>query len=177
MGRHSKPAAQQRRAGRTVLTVVAALVLVAVGVAAVASMLGRSGGTSEAALPPTGTPLTHATAVLTSALPSSTPLSSSPLSSASTTASAAATTPAAATTAARPATLSYTVTATSYLRVREPGKRALVDKVLHKGDKGRFDQPVLQVVCGNAGGVRFVVDGKARPVGRSGQVVSFVAAR
>ena len=78
---------------------------------------------------------------------------------------------------ARPPTLAFTVRYPAYITVRVPGGRTLVSKLYKSGAKASFDQKVLQVVNGRPQAVRFVVNGKPRKPGPSGQTETFTVRR
>jgi hypothetical protein len=81
------------------------------------------------------------------------------------------------TTSARPPTLAFTVRYPAYITVRVPGGRTLVSKLFKSGAKATYDQKVLQVVNGRPQAVRFVVNGKPRKPGPSGQTETFTVRR
>ena len=81
------------------------------------------------------------------------------------------------TTSARPPTLAFTVRYPAYITVRVPGGRTLVSKLFKAGAKASYDQKVLQVVNGRPQAVRFVVNGKPRKPGPSGQTETFTVRR
>jgi hypothetical protein len=61
-----------------------------------------------------------------------------------------------------------------YLQVTAPGGQLLTRQILHGGQRVVFRRHGLDVVLGNAGGVRISVDGRrAHLAGRSGQVRTF----
>jgi hypothetical protein len=73
-----------------------------------------------------------------------------------------------------PVTLRVEVTGgRSWLTIRQPGGRTLVNEQLRKGAKLAFNQPVLNVIVGNSGAVKFTVNGKPRKPGAVGQVERF----
>jgi hypothetical protein len=78
---------------------------------------------------------------------------------------------------ARPPTLAFTVRYPAYITVRVPGGRTLVSKLFKSGAKASYDQKVLQVVNGRPQAVRFVVNGKPRKPGPSGQTETFTVRR
>jgi hypothetical protein len=78
---------------------------------------------------------------------------------------------------ARPPTLAFTVRHPAYITVRVPGGRTLVSKLFKAGAKASYDQKVLQVVNGRPQAVRFVVNGKPRKPGPSGQTEVFTVRR
>jgi RodZ C-terminal domain len=78
---------------------------------------------------------------------------------------------------ARPPTLAFTVRYPAYITVRVPGGRTLVSKLFKTGAKATYDQKVLQVVNGRPQAVRFVVNGKPRMPGPSGQTETFTVRR
>jgi hypothetical protein len=81
------------------------------------------------------------------------------------------------TASARPPTLAFTVRSPAYITVRVPGGRTLVSKLFKAGAKATYDQKVLQVVNGRPQAVRFVVNGKPRKPGPSGQTETFTVRR
>lgn len=78
---------------------------------------------------------------------------------------------------ARPPTLAFTVRYPAYITVRVPGGRTLVSKLFKSGAKASYDQKVLTVVNGRPQAVRFVVNGKPRKPGPSGQTEVFTVRR
>jgi hypothetical protein len=78
---------------------------------------------------------------------------------------------------ARPPTLAFTVRYPAYITVRVPGGPTLVSKLFKTGAKASYDQKVLQVVNGRPQAVRFVVNGKPRKPGPSGQTETFTVRR
>jgi hypothetical protein len=78
---------------------------------------------------------------------------------------------------ARPPTLAFTVRYPAYITVRVPGGRTLVSKLFKSGAKASYDQRVLTVVNGRPQAVRFVVNGKPRKPGPSGQTEVFTVRR
>jgi len=78
---------------------------------------------------------------------------------------------------ARPPTLAFTVRYPAYITVRVPGGRTLVSKLFQSGAKASYDQRVLTVVNGRPQAVRFVVNGKPRKPGPSGQTEVFTVRR
>ena len=78
---------------------------------------------------------------------------------------------------ARPPTLAFTVRYPAYITVRVPGGRTLVSKLFKSGAKASYDQKVLTVVNGRPQAVRFVVNGKPRTPGPSGQTEVFTVRR
>ena len=78
---------------------------------------------------------------------------------------------------ARPPTLAFTVRYPAYITVRVPGGRTLVSKLFQSGAKASYDQKVLTVVNGRPQAVRFVVNGKPRKPGPSGQTEVFTVRR
>ena len=97
--------------------------------------------------------------------------------SASSPPAAAASTPAPAAATTRPPTLSFTVRYPAFITVRVPGGVTLVSKLFGKGAKASFDKKRLQVVNGRPDAVRFVVNGKPRKPGPSGQTEVFTVRR
>ena len=78
---------------------------------------------------------------------------------------------------ARPPSLAFTVRYPAYITVRVPGGHTLVSKLFKAGAKASYDQKVLQVVNGRPQAVRFVVNGKPRKPGPSGQTETFTVRR
>jgi RodZ C-terminal domain len=78
---------------------------------------------------------------------------------------------------ARPPTLAFTVRYPAYITVRVPGGRTLVSKLFKSGATASYDQKVLTVVNGRPQAVRFVVNGKPRKPGPSGQTEVFTVRR
>lgn len=109
------------------------------------------------------------TSTSSSAAGSSTPASSPSSSSAPSTPPASPT--------KRPPTLAFTVKYPSYITVRVPGGVTLVSKLFKKGAHASYDKKVLQVVNGRPDAVRFVVNGKPRKPGPSGQTEVFTVRR
>jgi hypothetical protein len=83
----------------------------------------------------------------------------------------------AATPTKRPPTLSFTVKYPAYITVRVPGGVTLVSRLFKKGATASYDKAVLQVVNGRPEAVRFVVNGKPRKPGPSGQTEVFTVRR
>ena len=165
MGRHTVPGTgtPEPDRGFWVRLAVAAVAVLLVG----GYFLTRGGGDDQ---------------VGTAAGPTSTPsASSSGTSSGSSSGPAAATTivspTASPSTSARPPTLAFTVRYPAYITVRVPGGRTLVSKLFKAGAKASYDQKVLQVVNGRPQAVRFVVNGKPRKPGPSGQTETFTVRR
>jgi Domain of unknown function (DUF4115) len=77
----------------------------------------------------------------------------------------------------RPPTLAFTVRYPAYITVRVPGGRTLVSKLYKAGAKASFDQKLLEVVNGRPQAVRFVVNGKPRKPGPTGQTETFIVRR
>ena len=165
MGRHTVPGTgtPEPDRGFWVRLAVAAVVVLLVG----GYFLTRGGGDDQ---------------VGTADGPSSTPSASSSVAS-----SGSSSSPAPATTIlsptpfpsnlARPPTLAFTVRYPAYITVRVPGGRTLVSKLFKTGAKASYDQKVLQVVNGRPQAVRFVVNGKPRKPGPSGQTETFTVRR
>ncbi len=61
--------------------------------------------------------------------------------------------------------------------MRVPGGVTLVSKLFKAGSKASYDKKVLQVVNGRPDAVRFVVNGKPRKPGPSGQTEVFTVRR
>jgi hypothetical protein len=85
--------------------------------------------------------------------------------------------PASPTTAPQAApTLQLDVTGgSSRVFVRIPGGDVLLDDTLGHGRHAEFDQSALDVVIYDGGAVQVTVNGKQRPLGKSGQRVQFTA--
>ena len=166
MGRHTTPGTgtPEPDRGFWVRLAVAGLALVLVGgyVLLRATGSGDDDGTVGTAAGPS--PRSSSSAPSTTASPS--PAASSPASS----------TPAP-TKTKRPPTLSFTVRRAAYITVRVPGGVTLVSKLFPKGATRSFDKKVLQVVNGRPDAVRFVVNGKPRKPGPSGQTEIFTVRR
>ena len=166
MGRHTVPGTgtPEPDRGFWVRLAVAAVVVLLVG----GYFLTRGGGDDQVgtANGPTSTP--SATSSGTSSGSSSSPAPATTiLSPPSPTASKP----------ARPPTLAFTVRYPAYITVRVPGGRTLVSKLFKTGAKASYDQKVLQVVNGRPQAVRFVVNGKPRKPGPSGQTETFTVRR
>ena len=165
MGRHTVPGTgtPEPDRGFWVRLAVAAVVVLLVG----GYFLTRGGGDDQ---------------VGTATGPTSTPsATSSGTSSGSSSSSAPATTTVSPTPSpsksARPPTLAFTVRYPAYITVRVPGGRTLVSKLFKTGAEASYDQKVLQVVNGRPQAVRFVVNGKPRKPGPSGQTETFTVRR
>ena len=186
MGRHSAPPSGDSVNRRPLLLAVAgAVVLLVVAVVGLGLALGGGDGDgTTTADPGASDPSTRSASTL--ATPTAGPLSPSASAtegsapSASPSASESTTTPASTTTSApppsRPPTLEIRWLGTSYVRVRSGG-RTLFEDIRRKGATRTFDQRTVNVLIGNAGRVQSIVNGKARPVGESGQIESFTARR
>ncbi len=165
MGRHTVPGTgtPEPDRGFWVRLAVAAVVVLLVG----AYFLTRGGGDDQVgtASGPTATPSTTSSG-------SSSGSSSSP--APATTIVSPTPSP---TKTARPPTLAFTVRYPAYITVRVPGGRTLVSKLFKTGAKATYDQKVLQVVNGRPQAVRFVVNGKPRKPGPSGQTETFTVRR
>jgi hypothetical protein len=73
-------------------------------------------------------------------------------------------------------TLQLNVTGgSSRVFVRIPGGDVLLDDTLAHGRHAEFDQSALDVVIYDGGAVQVTVNGKQRPIGKSGQRVQFTA--
>lgn len=59
--------------------------------------------------------------------------------------------------------------------VRIPGGDVLLDDTLTHGRHAEFDQAALDVVISDGGAVQVTVDGRQRPLGKSGQRLQFTA--
>ena len=104
---------------------------------------------------------------------------SPPTTSPSTSPSSAPSTPStsAATRTARPPTLAFRLLRDSYITVRVPDGPTLVSKVFLEGQRGRFDQKVLEVVNGRPSAVRFTVNGWPREPGPADEPETFTVRR
>ena len=165
MGRHTVPGTgtPEPDRGFWVRLAVAAVVVLLVG----GYLLTRGGGDDQVgtANGPTSTP--SATSSGTSSGSSSSPAPATTIGSPTPSPS----------TSARPPTLAFTVRYPAYITVRVPGGRTLVSKLFKTGAKASYDQKVLQVVNGRPQAVRFVVNGKPRKPGPSGQTETFTVRR
>lgn len=166
MGRHTTPGTgtPEPDRGFWVRLAVAAVVVALVGGYLALRLTDGGDGTVETARKPTssGSPAASSSGA--------TPSSSSPAPSASSS------TPAAPPTK-RPPTLSFTVKYKAYITIRVPGGVTLVSKLFKKGAHASYDKKVLQVVNGRPDAVRFVVNGKPRKPGPSGQTEVFTVRR
>lgn len=79
--------------------------------------------------------------------------------------------------ATQPPTLAFTVRYPAYITIREPGGVTLVSRLFKKGEHRSYTKKVLQVVNGRPDAVRFVVNGKPRKPGPSGQTEIFTVRR
>ena len=165
MGRHTVPGTgtPEPDRGFWVRLAVAAVVVLLVG----GYFLTRGGGDDQVgtANGPTSTP--SATSSGTSSGSSSSPAPATTIGSPTPSPS----------TSARPPTLAFTVRYPAYITVRVPGGHTLVSKLFKAGAKASYDQKVLQVVNGRPQAVRFVVNGKPRKPGPSGQTETFTVRR
>ena len=161
MGRHTVPGTgtPEPDRGFWVRLAVAAVVVLLVG----GYFLTRGGGDDQVgtANGPTSTPSATSSGSSSSPAPATTIGSPTPSPS----------------TSARPPTLAFTVRYPAYITVRVPGGRTLVSKLFKAGAKASYDQKVLQVVNGRPQAVRFVVNGKLRKPGPSGQIETFTVRR
>ena len=161
MGRHTVPGTgtPEPDRGFWVRLAVAAVVVLLVG----GYFLTRGGGDDQVgtANGPTSTPSATSSGSSSSPAPATTIGSPTPSPS----------------TSARPPTLAFTVRYPAYITVRVPGGRTLVSKLFKTGAKASYDQKVLQVVNGRPQAVRFVVNGKPRKPGPSGQTETFTVRR
>ncbi len=153
---------------------VAALALVLVGGYVVLRLTGGDGDVTASSPTPSATGSGTAGAAAGSP-PASTPPAPAATPSASGTAPPATASNDAAT--ARPPTLAFTVRYPAYITVRVPGGKTLVSKVFKKGATASYDRKVLEVVNGRPDAVRFVVNGKPRKPGPSGQTETFTVRR
>ena len=171
MGRHTTPGTgtPEPDRGFWVRLAVAGVLIVLVGGYVALRLTGGDDGTVETAGQPTASS-TPSTSSRSAAAPSS----SSPAASPSATASSSSP---AATPTKRPPTLAFTVKYPAYITVRVPGGVTLVSKLFKAGAKATYDKPVLQVVNGRPDAVRFVVNGKPRKPGPSGQTEVFTVRR
>lgn len=77
-----------------------------------------------------------------------------------------------------PPTLSFEVVGeVAWISIGEPGKDPIVAKAFNKGEKASFDQPELNVLVGDGGAVRFIVNGVPRPPDPPGQPAQFTVRR
>ncbi|MDQ1598874.1 MAG: hypothetical protein QOD68_348 [Actinomycetota bacterium] len=164
MGRHTVPGTgtPEPDRGFWVRLAVAAVVVLLVG----GYFLTRGGGDDQVgtATGPTSTPSASSSGTSSgssSPAPATTTVSPTPSPSKS----------------ARPPTLAFTVRYPAYITVRVPGGPTLVSKLFKTGAKASYDQKVLQVVNGRPQAVRFVVNGKPRKPGPSGQTETFTVRR
>ena len=165
MGRHTVPGTgtPEPDRGFWVRLAVAAVVVLLVG----GYFLTRGGGDDQVGTANGPTSTSSATSSGTSSGSSSNPAPATTIASPTPTASKP----------ARPPTLAFTVRYPAYITVRVPGGRTLVSKRFKTGAKASFDQKVLQVVNGRPQAVRFVVNGKPRKPGPSGQTETFTVRR
>lgn len=182
MGRHAKPEPFVRRHDRLLAALGALVVLIAVVVVVVTL---RGGGDDSAATQnlPVGSPQNGISGALPgSSAPSPTPTSATP------TAAAASPTPtgsgAASATASSPAPsaksfplLRFYVVRNTWVSVKGPGDKTVKVGTFEPGAVYTYDATVLTVRTGNAGGVRFFINGKARKVGAEGQIEEFTVRR
>jgi hypothetical protein len=166
VGRHSAPHDAPSTVGRRALLSGGAVAVAVVVVVALAwsGLLGLNNSTTTAEPDPTPSAATSTAPPPAAASPASSP-ATTPAVTPSTTASK------------RPPTVDLRLSGDSYVVVRVPGGRTLVEKVLHKGVHRTFDQKTLLVVLGNSAAVEVRVNGKLLPRGGKGQVASFVATR
>ena len=161
MGRHTVPGTgtPEPDRGFWVRLAVAAVIVLLVG----GYFLTRGGGDDQVgtANGPTSTPSATSSGSSSSPAPATTIASPTPSPSKP----------------ARPPTLAFTVRYPAYITVRVPGGRTLVSKLFKAGAKASYDQKVLQVVNGRPQAVRFVVNGKPRKPGPSGQTETFTVRR
>lgn len=178
MGRHSRPeAAPVRAPWQRPVVVLAALLVVLAVVAVVLATQGSDDAGARADVQTTPAPISSTSPTPTPAPTSPTP---SPAATRATSAPAStAPTPAASPAASAtpsptpPPLLSFTVLRAAWISVTDSSGHQLVARVFRAGEKASYDGPAFTVRTGNAGGVRFVVDGKPRSLGGSGQVESF----
>jgi hypothetical protein len=172
VGRHTVPGTgtPEPDRGFWVRIAVAAVVVLLVGGYLLTTRGGDDNTVGTAAGKPTQSATTSATAT-----PTESATSPSPSASASTTAPAAP--PTSSAPAKRPPTLAFTVRYPAYITVRIPGGRTLVSKVFKGGATASYDQKVLQVVNGRPRAVHFVVNGKPRKQGKTGQTETFTVRR
>lgn len=143
--------------------------LVLVGGYTALRLTGGDGGDVETAGQPTAGPTPSTSSSGTAAAPSSSSPAASPSASSSSTPAASP--------AKRPPTLAFTVKYPAYITVRVPGGVTLVSKLFKAGAKASYDKKVLEVVNGRPDAVRFVVNGKPRRPGPSGQTEVFTVRR
>lgn len=171
MGRHTTPGTGTPEPDRGFwvrLAVAGVLVVLVGGYLALRWTGGDSTVETDGRPTASGTPATSSSgaAAPSSSSPAASPSSSAPASS----------TPAASPTK-RPPTLAFTVKYPAYVTVRVPGGVTLVSKLFKAGAKASYDKKVLQVVNGRPDAVRFVVNGKPRKPGPSGQTEVFTVRR
>lgn len=168
MGRHTTPGTGNPAPDRGfwVRIAVAGVLVVLLGGYLALRLTGGSDGTVETAGKPaaSGTPSTSSSTAAGSSPPASSPSSS--------TGSSPPPNP-----TKRPPTLAFTVKYPAYITVRVPGGVTLVSKLFKAGAKASYDKSVLQVVNGRPDAVRFVVNGKPRQPGPSGQTEVFTVRR
>lgn len=171
MGRHSRPEPTSVQAPwqRPVVVLAALLVVLAV-VAVVLATRGSDDAGARADVRTTPAPLASGTGTPAPA-PTPSPSTASPTPTAVT--PAATPTPSVTPSPTAPPLLSFTVLKTAWISVTDSTGRQLVARVFRAGETASYDGPSFTVRTGNAGGVRFVVDGEPRPLGRSGQVAQF----
>ncbi len=176
MGRHTSPGTGTPEPDRGFWVRVATagvVVLLAGGYVALRVTGGDDDGTVATA---GATPTASRTAgSATSSSPSPSPSGSTAAASASPSGSAPPTP--APTTSGRPPTLSFTVKYPAYITIRVPGGVTLASEVFPKGATKSYDKKVLEVVNGRPDAVRFVVNGKPRKPGPSGQTEVFTVRR
>ena len=165
MGRHTVPGTgtPEPDRGFWVRLAVAAVVVLLVG----GYFLTRGGGDDQVGTANGPTSTSSATSSGTSSGSSSSPAPATTIASPTPSPSKS----------ARPPTLAFTVRYPAYITVRVPGGRTLVSKLFKAGAKASYDQKVLQVVNGRPQAVRFVVNGKPRKPGPSGQTETFTVRR
>jgi hypothetical protein len=166
VGRHTVPGTgtPEPDRGFWVRIAVAAVAVLLVG----GYFLTRGGGDEVGtATGPTSTPSITSSGAISGSSSSSSPAPATPIVSP---------TPSS-TRTARPPTLAFTVRYPAYITVRVPGGRTLVSKLFKSGAKASYDQKVLTVVNGRPQAVRFVVNGKPRKPGPSGQTEVFTVQR
>ena len=182
MGRHSKQAAGPTATDRALLVAGAVLVgLVVLVSLVVVLMLGRGDGDDVTAEPGDDRRTTSAPPASGSSTTVTSPAGATPTADRRATPAPTADTHADRRTDAEPVTPPATLTfrvvgGPSWVRVTA-GNRILVSGTFSPGDTRSFNDQELTVRMGDAGNVRLVVNGKARPPGPSGQIEQFTVRR
>ena len=178
MGRHSKQAAGPTATDRALLVAGAVLVgLVALVSLLVVLMLGRGNGDDVTAEPGGGRTTSAPPASGSSTTVATTPAGTTPPATPTPTPTPTLTVAPTQKPVTPPATLTFRVVGgPSWVRVTAGG-RILVSGTFSPGDTRSFNNAELTVRVGDAGNVRLVVNGKARPPGPSGQVEQLTVRR